>query len=339
MLAVLPYLSMFVIPALLALSAWLGGAWVLLVPVVVYGLLPVLDLATGPDRENRAPGAPAWVFRLLPRLFVPVHFASLAYTLWVASDAPPLVAVALVGCSGLASVLAINVAHEMMHRAGPVDLPLSVWLMGGSLYTHFVVEHVHGHHRNVATPLDPASARLGETVWAFLPRTLAGGMESAWNIERARSGSAFGPANRVVRWWALQSVAVAALFAWNPRFAAMFVVQAGIAVLLLEIINYVEHYGLAREIAPTGRYERVLPRHSWNSPERVTNWFLLNLQRHSDHHAYAGRPYEQLRHYDDVPQLPAGYPWMMLVALVPPLWFRVMDRRVAGWSGAVAAQG
>jgi alkane 1-monooxygenase len=140
-----------------------------------------------------------------------------------------------------------------------------------------------------------------------------------------------------VRWWALQLLGTAALFVVSPLLGAFFVAQAALSVLLLEIINYVEHYGLARASTGPGRWERVLPRHSWNSPERVTNWFLLNLQRHSDHHAFAGRPYEQLRHYEDVPQLPAGYPWMMLVALVPPVWFRVMDARVEGWKRSVAA--
>lgn len=337
MLQVLPYLSMFVLPILLVATAWLGGAWVLVVPVFVYALLPVLDVATGPDRENRPPAAPTWVYRALPRLYVPLYTLSLAYTLWTATSASPWVAAGLVMASGLVSVLGINVAHELMHRAGKLDLALSVWTMAGSAYPHFVVEHVHGHHRNVATPLDPASARQGESVWAFLPRTLVGGLRSAWSIEAARSGQRWGWGNRIVRWWALQLLGITALFVASPLLGAFFVAQAALSILLLEIINYVEHYGLAREATAPGRWERVRPHHSWNSPERVTNWFLLNLQRHSDHHAYAGRPYEQLRHYDDVPQLPAGYPWMMLVALFPPLWFRVMDARVEGWKRAAAA--
>lgn len=334
---VLPYVCMFVIPGLLALSATLGGGWVVLLPIVVYGLLPVLDLATGPNRDNPAPTAPTWVYRALPRLFVPVHLAALAYTLVVASHATLAVGTGLVAGAGLATVLAINVAHELMHRAGRLDQGLSVVMMASAAYPHFVVEHVQGHHKNVATPLDPASSRLGENLWAFLPRTLVGGLRSAWSIEATRTGSRWGWANRVVRWWALQIVSLGLLAAWSPLAGVAFVVQAGIAITLLEIINYVEHYGLARAPSAVGRYERTLPRHSWNSPERVTNWFLLNLQRHSDHHAFAGRPYEQLRHYEDVPQLPAGYPWMMLLATIPPLWFRVMDRRVSTWQQTLAA--
>lgn len=337
MLQILPYLSVFVIPALLVLSATLGGGWVLLLPVVVYGLLPVLDLATGPNRDNSAPTAPTWAYRMLPRVFVPVHLAALSYALVVASHSSLAVGVGLATAAGMATVLAINIAHELMHRAGRLDQRLSVVLMASAAYPHFVVEHVQGHHKNVATPFDSASSRLGENVWAFLPRTLVGGLRSAWHIEAARSDSRWGPSNRVVRWWALLLVGIAVLTAWSPLIAAAFVFQAGVAVTLLEIINYVEHYGLSRAPTAAGRYERTLPRHSWNSPERVTNWFLLNLQRHSDHHAFAGRPYEQLRHYEDVPQLPAGYPWMVLLATVPPLWFRVMDRRVSAWQQGPAA--
>lgn len=334
--SVLRWSTMFVVPALLALSARLGGAWVLLVPAFVYGALPLLDLATGPDRENAAPPAPTWVYRALPRIYVPVQLAALAYSLSVMVTAPPLVAAGLLVATAIDTALSINVAHELMHRGGPVDGRLSVLLMSVASYPHFVVEHVFGHHRHVATPLDPASARAGESVYRFLPRTLAGSLKSAWTIEVDRSGSRFGPKNRVVRWWALTLAGVVGLALLSPLAAALFVASGAGAVLLLEVINYVEHYGLHRaEVAP-GRYERVRPAHSWNSPERVTNWILLNLQRHSDHHAFAGRPYEQLRHHEDAPQLPAGYPWMMLLALVPAAWFRVMDPRVQAWERAAA---
>lgn len=332
----LAWCTMFVVPALLAFSAWRGGAWVLAVPLFVYGALPLLDLATGPDKENRAPTAPGWVYRALPRLYVPVQLAVLAWTLGVLASAPPLVMAGLLVATAINTALSINVAHELMHRGGPVDGRLSVLLMGAAFYPHFVVEHVFGHHRHVATPLDPASARAGESLYHFLPRTLWGSLRSAWSIEVERSGSRFGPKNRVVRWWALTVAATLGLALGAPAVAALFVLQGLGAVLLLEVINYVEHYGLHRAELGPGRYERVRPAHSWNSPERVTNWVLLNLQRHSDHHAFAGRPYEQLRHHEDAPQLPAGYPWMMLLALLPPAWFRVMDPRVSAWERAAA---
>lgn len=335
--SLLRWSTMFVVPALLALSARLGGAWVLLVPVFVYGALPLLDLATGPDRENPEPAAPTWVYRALPRLYVPVQLAVLLYVLTALPLAAPLEALGLLAATAINTALSINVAHELMHRGGPVDGRLSVVLMSAAFYPHFVVEHVFGHHRHVATPLDPASARAGESVYHFLPRTLWGSLKSAWSIEVERSGSRAGPRNRVVRWWALTLAALVGMVALSPWLGLAFVLQGAGAVILLEVINYVEHYGLHRAEVGPGRYERVRPHHSWNSPERVTNWILLNLQRHSDHHAFAGRPYEQLRHHEDAPQLPAGYPWMMLLALLPAAWFRVMDPRVQAWERAAAA--
>lgn len=335
-LSVLPFLSMFTFPAVTVASAWAGGLWLLAPPVLLYVLLPLLDRVLGPDRENREPAAPTWVYRLVPRLFVPVQLATAAFLMVRATQVGPVEAVALVLVGGLAAVVGINVAHELMHRAGRLDHSLSVVLMSMAGYPHFVIEHVHGHHRHVATALDPASSRLGEGLWAYLPRTLAGGLRSAWTIERNRTNVSFGWGNRVVRWWALLLGALLVGVVVQPVAAAWFVGQAVVATVILECINYVEHYGLARrEVAP-GRFERTRPHHSWNSPERVTNWYTLNLQRHSDHHAYAGRPYELLRHHDDAPQLPAGYPLMMLLALVPPLWFRVMNPRVEALGRAAA---
>jgi alkane 1-monooxygenase len=232
----------------------------------------------------------------------------------------------------------IVIAHELMHRASRFPRVLAEILMTQASYAHFCIEHVFGHHRHVATPLDPASSRRGEGVFAFVPRSIIGGIISAWRIETdrvARRGFAWSLADGRLRMplvMALLYTAVAAGFGVLGVF--VFLTQSAIAVTLLEVINYLEHYGLTRREIEPGRYERVGPEHSWNSSHRVSNLYLFNLARHSDHHYLASRPYEALRHWDEheAPQLPSGYAAMLLLALVPPLWFKVMDPRVDAWA-------
>jgi alkane 1-monooxygenase len=236
----------------------------------------------------------------------------------------------------------INVAHELMHRSDRFSKACSEILMTSVTYTHFCVEHIWGHHRRVATPEDPASSRRGEGLILFWPRTLWGGLRSAWGIEteRVRSGrGGRGLADRRIR-YPLDVLAYYGLawFVFGELGVAAVAAQSLVAILLLETINYIEHYGLARQRLASGNYERVRPQHSWNASHRVSNWFLFNLQRHSDHHYKASRPYWKLRHYDDVPQLPFSYPTAFLVALLPPLWRSIMDPRVDAWNERNAAE-
>jgi alkane 1-monooxygenase len=226
-----------------------------------------------------------------------------------------------------------------MHRRRPLDRALAEVLMTSVSYAHFCVEHVHGHHRHVATRRDPATSRRGETVFAFVVRSITGGALSAWRLEGERAARANVPAwtlrDRRVRVPLLTVLAYGVVgWAFGAAGAALFLAQGLVAVVLLEMVNYLEHYGLTRRELEPGRYERVGPEHSWNSSHLVSNAYLFNLGRHSDHHALASRPYEMLRHRgeDEAPQLPSGYAAMLMVALVPPLWFRVMDPRVAAWS-------
>lgn len=318
----IPYFLAFLSPGLVLLAAQLGGPAALIPPLVLFGIVPSIDQWLPLNRENQA--GPASL-RLLPLLYVPVHLVVLTYALHAIVSAPSLVGGVLLTLScGIGTALAINVAHELMHRAGRVEQGLAAVIMATASYTHFCVEHVQGHHKNVGTPRDPATSRLGETLYAYLPRTLWGGLRSAWRIEAARPI----PRNRMLRFavgYAALLVAITVTF--GPLGIVAFLGQSLVAVGMLETINYVEHYGLVRGELATGRPERVAPHHSWNSAHRVANWMLFNLARHSDHHAYAGRPFPELRHYDDVPQLPASYPAMMLLAAVPPLWFRVMNPR------------
>lgn len=337
----IPFYVVFLIPAAWVVGHALGGPWVLLPVVLIFGLVPALDAVLGHDRRDADPSeeqarARNPLYDLALFAWVPVQLTVLGLGLlravqgagWAELAGLALATGILTGGGG------INVAHELMHRVDPRHRALAEVLMLAVSYPWFCVEHVLGHHRRVATPEDPATSRLGESLYAFLPRTLWGGLRSAWGLERdrcARRGiRATSWRDRRTRYaveLAVLHLGVLALA--GPAGWLFFLAQAGVAVLLLETINYVEHYGLMRADTGDGRFERVQPHHSWNSTHRLTGWFLFQLPRHADHHAHASRPYWKLRAWPDAPQLPFGYPTMVLVALVPPLWFRMMDARAA----------
>lgn len=227
----------------------------------------------------------------------------------------------------------INVAHELGHRSNSLARFFAKAGLLPVLYQHFYVEHNRGHHKYVATPQDPATARFGENVFAFFLRTIPAQYRSAWQIESARLGK------ESLSFWSLQNsmlrftvyslvylTAVAVFYGLSMIPYALGIALTG--VLLLELINYIEHYGLLRNRLPDGNYERVMPRHSWNSDHSLGRIMLFELTRHSDHHYLASRKYQILRHIDESPQLPTGYPASMLMALVPPLWFAVMNQRL-----------
>ncbi len=345
MLRALPFYVAFLIPGSAVLGLALGGPWTWATVIWVFAITPVLDAVIGHNRRNperTEKGVPPQrdpVFDLALWLWIPTHLGVVGWGIWkVAQTAmSPIETVGLVLSVGICSGSgAINVAHELMHRTGRFEKGLAELLLLTVLYPHFSIEHLRGHHRHVATPTDPASARLGEGLFAFLPRTLIGSLRSAWRIEvdrvsRAGRGTlALG--DRRVRYATELSILVVAIAAATGLPGLLFfLAQSIVAVVLLEIINYVEHYGLERRQLANGRYERVTPQHSWNASQRLTNWYLFNLQRHADHHAFAARPYWLLHHIDDSPQLPAGYATMALLALVPPLWHRVMDPRAHAW--------
>lgn len=330
-----PFFLVFAIPALVV-GGILLGSWASAAAIVfVFVAVPLMDRWFG--RESRNPLASDHDARfdrpLL--LWVPVQLATMVWWVARAADAPfdAELVLSTLSVGLMAGGIGITIAHELMHRSSRLHRGLAEALMGSVTYTHFCIEHVHGHHRHVATPRDPASSRLGESVYRFLPRTIVGGLRSAWSIEAERMRRADRPVvsagNRMVRYLVVAALGYAALGAiFGGQAVLLWAVQSIVAIGLLEVINYIEHYGLSRREVSPGKYERVMPHHSWNADFRVTNWLLFNLQRHSDHHFMASRPYDLLRHYDDVPQLPAGYATMLLVALVPPVWRRIMDPRV-----------
>ena len=342
MLGPFPYALVFV-PVALALGglAW-GGPWTWATVAFVFGVVPLLDLVLGRNEANPAPDAPPsrltyWGFRLVTWAVVPALVGLTLAAAFVITTRPfaPWELAGLVVSVGVASGgLGITVAHELIHKTGRFERTLGDALLLNACYMHFAIEHVIGHHGRVATPEDPASARLGESFYAFWPRTVVGSFKSAWGIEVARLARAgqgvWTPRNRMLWYVALPLALAATLGAlWGPLAAAFYLAQGVVAFSLLEVVNYLEYYGLEREPLPNGRYARVADHHSWSCANRFTNWFLFQLQRHADHHVHAMRRYEDLRHVEGSPELPTGYAGMIWLALVPPLWRRVMDPRVA----------
>jgi alkane 1-monooxygenase len=233
----------------------------------------------------------------------------------------------------LCGVFGINVGHELGHRVNRFEQTLAKALLLTSLYMHFFTEHNKGHHKRVATPEDPSSARYGEMIYIFYFRTIIFSYLSAWHIAneevRKKGKAVFSLHNEMILFHLIQAALIALIFwQFGGWVLLYFLAAAGIGILLLETVNYIEHYGLQRKATGDGKYERAMPEHSWNSDHIVGRLMLFELSRHSDHHYMASRKYQVLRHHDHSPQMPTGYPGMMLLSLVPPLWFSVMNARI-----------
>jgi len=342
-----------VVPAVFPL-AWLGayttglGVFWYLGPILTFCVLPVLDYAVGPDSANPPDSALARLendrfYRWATYLYLPIQYVSLVLACWLWSGGGGVILetvdrVGLMITIGGIGGIAINAAHELGHQRARAEQRLSKIALAQACYGHFFVAHNRGHHINVATPGDPASSRMGESLWAFIPRSVTGGVRSAWQLERkrlARMGlSVWNIRNDALHAWLMTAVLYGALaIAFGPGVLGWLIGQAIVGVALLEAINYIEHYGLRRQQRPDGRYERVRPSHSWNNNTVVANLLLFHLQRHSDHHAHPSRRYQALCHDDEAPQLPAGYAAMLILAGLPPLWRRVMDPQVLAHYG------
>ena len=314
-------------------------------PFLVFAIFPVLDLLIGVDPTNPPDSVIKWLeqdryYRWCTYAFLPIQYAGLVFACWLWSSGKlsTFDDVGLMLTVGVVSGIAINTAHELGHKRASMERWLSKVALAQSAYGHFFIEHNRGHHVRVATPEDPASARLGESFYAFLPRTVAGSLRSAWELERTRLGrmdsSPWTPRNDILGAWAMTVVLFAALTAiFGVAVLPYLVGQAVLGFCLLEVVNYLEHYGLRRQRREDGRYERTRPEHSWNSNSVASNVLLYHLQRHSDHHANPIRRYQALRHVEEAPQLPSGYAGMIVLAAFPPLWRRVMDRRLLAHYG------
>lgn len=342
------YLLVFGVPVLLPL-AYLLGRWTgqpdvfAFFPILLLqGVLPVLDWLLGENRANLAPEAAQRVerdayYRWIALGALPVQLACVAWAMWVACGLELFGWVGLVGwiisTGYVGGILAINVGHELIHKRSRLERAAGGILLSTVSYATFKVEHVRGHHVHVSTPEDPSSARFDESLYAFLLRAIPQNVANAWRLEGVRLERLGLPwwhyRNELLGWTALTGAWIGlSAFAFGPLGVVFFLGQSLQAIVSLETINYIEHYGLRRRKLAGGRYERPNSTHSWNSDAVLTNLLLLQLARHSDHHANATRRYPVLRHFDESPQLPAGYSTMFLLAWIPPLWRRVMNRRV-----------
>ena len=308
--------------------------------LISYGLMPLLDLLIGDDRNNPPEAVVPQLeadryYRWLTWATVPLHFVALiGCAWWVGTQSLSWWAVLMLAyVAGTDSGLGINTGHELGHKPTALEQWLARLVLAVPAYGHFTVEHGRGHHRFVSTPEDHASARMGESIYRFALRELPGGIRRAWQLESQRLGQIGKPAWSVHNTM-LQSYAVTAVLQLGLVLAFGWVMLPFLAVhnmvawWQLTSANYVEHYGLLRQRKPNGEYEAPKPHHSWNTNHLVTNLALFHLQRHSDHHAHPTRRYQSLRHFEQVPQLPSGYFGMFPLAYVPWLWFKVMDHRL-----------
>ena len=328
----------------LAEATGLGVMW-WFGPAFVFGVIPLLDMAIGKDSANPPDSAIEWLeqdryYRWCTYLFLPLQFASLAFACWMWSsgDLSVLESLGLALSVGMVGGIAINTAHELGHKRKQAERWLSKVALAQTGYGHFFIEHNRGHHVRVATPEDPASSRMGESFYAFLPRTVWGSLKSALHLEKVRLGRMGKPFvsvhNDVLNAWAMTIVLFAALTViFGVEILPWLAVQAVVGFSLLEVVNYLEHYGLLRGKREDGRYELTRPEHSWNSENVASNVFLYHLQRHSDHHANPLRRYQALRAYEDLPELPSGYATMIVYAYLTPVWRRVMDPKVLAHYG------
>lgn len=335
------YLIAYVAP----LAAWVGiyvqGHWSFAGIYVGFVLIPLLETIGPRPRTNFT--AEEEKNRHLDRFFdyllygnIPLLYGLIAYYLHTLQGGG-LATYEIVGMTCSVGLMigtsGINVAHELGHRTNPREQFLAKVLLLPALYMHFFIEHNRGHHKHVATPADPASARFGESLYAFWLRSVIGSWRHAWKLEADRldkeKRSFWSWDNAMLRfqcWQILYLLVIGLVFGWV--WVPYAVAIAVFGFLMLESVNYIEHYGLTRQKKPNGRYEPVGPQHSWNSDHEVGRIFLYELTRHSDHHFKATRKYQVLRHFDESPQLPYGYPTSILMALVPPLWFYRMNREV-----------
>ena len=340
-----PFWMSFLLLPLVWISAVNGGWYVLLLPVVTWYLFSLLDFVVGLNTDNadlESTDDDLRLYRLGVMLWAPAQAIMLFAMIWYVPRAEHLntaEAIALFfGVGVLTGTVGINYSHELMHQKNKLERWMADVLLAMVLYSHFRSEHLLVHHRYVATPRDPVTARYNEGFHRFYPRVLKECFHSAFRAEAEKLAKKDLPwndrANPFWRYWALQGVMlILAILLSGWAGLGLFLVQAGVAIWQLELVNYIEHYGLTRKHLGDGKYEHVKPHHSWNAEHKASNWLLINLQRHSDHHYKPDRRFPVLQTYSasEAPKLPYGYPIMTMAAMVPPLWRRAMNPRVRRW--------
>ena len=336
----LKYFLALTVP-LLAYFSFNGTGIITYAPMIeAFLLIPILELFFKPNSNNLSNAEEEMAkedksYDIVLYLLVPVIYfllweflISMRETLTFSDRLGRILSMGLV-CGGYG----INVAHELGHRNNKFEQFLSKTLLLSSLYMHFFIEHNRGHHKRVSTKEDPSSASYGENIFSFWIRSVFTGYISAWNIEFSRlkrlKKFKFSLENEMLRFQLIQVLFVSSIyFVFGTQITIYFLFAAVMGFLLLETVNYIEHYGLQRKININGKYERVQPFHSWNSNHPVGRIMLFELSRHSDHHFNASRKYQVLKNHDNSPEMPTGYPGMMILSLIPPLWFYIMNKRI-----------
>jgi alkane 1-monooxygenase len=336
-MTILPFLLPYFAPAAMIAGYLAESHRGLQVVVWMYLAATVLDVFGGPNAPVRREGGIGW--RLAIWLWPPAHLAALACGLaavanrtWTDSGPVLWQNGVVLGMTG--GMFGVVVAHELMHGSSRWERGLAEMLMTVMSYPHWCIEHIHGHHRRVGTMADPATARVGESLYAFFPRAVVGSLSSAWQIEQRRLRSKGNGAihNRFLRYSAVLAVLYSAVYlAFGQSGLVLLVIQGVVAFSVLEVLNYVGHYGLTRREIRDGMHEPVGIEHSWNANYAASNWLLFNVGLHADHHCHPGKSYECLEDRKEAPQLPAGYLAMFVLALIPPAWQFVMDPRAELW--------
>jgi alkane 1-monooxygenase len=335
------YLGVLISPVVIFICLNLGGWYTWTGMIYAFVFVPLLDAALPSSAKNMTKieeevSKKNRIYDYMVYLIVPIQYFLVFYSMYIISQGGLtwVEYVGFISALGLAcGVFGINVAHELGHRSKKHEQFLSKSLLLTSLYLHFFIEHNRGHHKNVSTPDDPASSKEGEIIYFFWIRSVVGGYFSAWHLENERLNkqgkSAFSIGNEMIWYQLIQISFLAALyFIFGLVPMLCFIAAAIYGFLLLETVNYIEHYGLRRKKNEYGAWEKTLPIHSWNSNHPFGRILLFELTRHSDHHYIANRPYQTLRHFDESPQMPTGYPGMMVISLIPPLWFYIMGKEI-----------
>lgn len=341
----LKYLLAYVIPASGFAAIYWQGSWSYATVIIAFIILPTVEQivptsTANLDHESAKHKSTQWFFDLLLFLNLPIIIGLILYLFYTVlhQNISYFELIGLYLSVGIVlGACGINVAHELGHKSTKIHKLGAQGLLMPCLYMHFYIEHNRGHHLHVATPEDAATSRKGENLYFFWFRSTVMSYIGAWSLEAKRLKNVAGikkvATNQMIHFTLVQVFylfLVLSVFGTKALLAAIAI--AVISFLLLETINYIEHYGLIRKKKSNGRYERVMPRHSWNSNHELGRIMLYELTRHSDHHYLANKKYQVLDHHDDSPQLPLGYPASMLMALFPPLWFAVMNKKLDYYS-------
>ena len=343
------FLQLFLIPLAVLTGNYLGGWYNYILPVICFVIRPLFSLgirhkrqALHEDEEHDIPSSKA--YRYVALSFVPVLLGVTAVSFFRISSSPFNIVefTGLVLSTGtMNGIIGFTLAHEFIHRLNIMDRIAGHLLLLQNNYMHYSIEHIGGHHLYACTSKDPHTARMNESFYRFLPRAISGTFINACEIEQKRLDrkrhSAIGIHNRILLFAIIQSIVTvtAIMFAGWPAFAFLLL-QSGMAICLLHVTNYLQHYGLMRMEVKPGQYEKVNIHHAWSSPGNGKDFSLFQLENHADHHMHPNRRYEELVKHEESPIQPAGYSGMLLLALIPPLWFQIMNKRVTAFSHDVA---